>query len=166
MTVVMLTSGRGGTGEAHLSAQQSSPEGEARLPGAHEHPRRPCRPEGPAGQGTDSAVGLIARVHGRRWFERFRTEGRRVSAGDLWCVVVTEPGAEQPHVAYAIGRTVGPAVVRNRIRRRLRVLVHRHAALLAPGYYLIGARPAVASRSFEELNDMMQRVLNRIGEEL
>jgi ribonuclease P protein component len=52
-------------------------------------------------------------------------------------------------VAFAIGRAIGPAVVRNQIRRRLRVLLVETA--LPPGSYLIGARPAIAGRSFAEL---------------
>ncbi|HEX4903303.1 MAG TPA: ribonuclease P protein component [Acidimicrobiales bacterium] len=47
---------------------------------------------------------------------------------------------EQPHVAYAVPRAVGTAVVRNRIRRRLRAMI---ADLgpdegLTPGLYLVG----------------------------
>ena len=33
------------------------------------------------------------------------------------------PGGTDVRVAYAIGRRVGPAVVRNRVRRRLRAAV-------------------------------------------
>jgi len=79
--------------------------------------------------------------------------------------VLDEPSADRPYVAYAIGRVVGPAVIRNRVRRRLRVLVGRHAAQLRPGYYLIGVRPGGAARSFEELNDMVVRLLNRIAQD-
>jgi ribonuclease P protein component len=43
-------------------------------------------------------------------------------------------------VAYAVGRGVGSAVERNRIRRRLRNAVAAHAAELdAGGAYLLGA---------------------------
>ena len=56
-------------------------------------------------------------------------------------------------VAYAIGRPVGGAVVRNRVRRRLRALLVAEASRqpLAPGYYLVGARPGAAGASFAEL---------------
>ena len=37
--------------------------------------------------------------------------------------VVYLPGGNDVRVAYAIGRKVGPAVVRNRVRRRLREAV-------------------------------------------
>ena len=54
-----------------------------------------------------------------------------------------------PWVAYALGRAVGPAVVRNRLRRQLRVLLV--ASSLPPGLYLIGAQAAAAQRSRAEL---------------
>jgi ribonuclease P protein component len=49
-------------------------------------------------------------------------------------------------VAFAIGRRVGPAVVRNRLRRRLRdelVILARDGRLSA-GTYLVGLAPAAA----------------------
>lgn len=149
-------------GEAHLSAQQSPPEDEARLPPSDQHASRPGNSQGPPRQGARPPVGLIARIHGRRAFDRFRTEGRRQSAGDLWCSVIADPTLDGAHVAYTITRSVGPAVVRNRVRRRLRHLVASSAERWAPGWYLIGVRPGAAHRSYEELSEMLQRVLNRI----
>jgi RNase P protein component len=52
-------------------------------------------------------------------------------------------------VAFAIGRAIGPSVVRNRVRRRLRAALSTTA--LPPGFYLVGGRPDVAARSFDEL---------------
>ena len=52
-------------------------------------------------------------------------------------------------MAYALGRAIGPAVVRNRLRRRLRALIA--GTSLPPGLYLIGAQPAAARRSQSEL---------------
>lgn len=150
-------------GEAHIPAQQSAPGEEARLPASHEHPSRARHPEVASAQGPRSPVGLIGRVHGRGAFERFRAEGRRVSAGELWCVVVTDPSDDGVRVAYAIGKPVGPAVVRNRIRRRLRHLISENSAAWPPGSYLIGVRPRAAGSTYEELGQMLQRILNRIS---
>jgi len=63
-------------------------------------------------------------------------------------------------VAFAIGRAVGSAVVRNRLRRRLRMLIS--AEQLPPGRYLIGARPPVTKRTFEELRIEVQALCERI----
>ena len=52
----------------------------------------------------------------------------------------------RPCVAFSIGRRVGPAVVRNRLRRRLRdelAALARDGRLTA-GDYLVGLAPAAA----------------------
>ena len=47
-----------------------------------------------------------------------------------------------PTVGYAIGRPVGGAVVRNRLRRRLRARISSEADRLHPNCaYLVSARP-------------------------
>lgn len=56
-----------------------------------------------------------------------------------------------PRVAYALGRAVGSAVVRNRIRRRLRVIVAARGTNLAPGAYLIAARREALTMPFADL---------------
>ena len=57
--------------------------------------------------------------------------------------------APVPRVAYAVGRRCGGAVVRNRIRRRLRSIVREIE--LAPGDYLLGAGPEAAVLPYDEL---------------
>ena len=65
-----------------------------------------------------------------------------------------------PRVAYAVGRRVGPAVVRNRVRRRLRAaLLARRADLQPGGAYLFGAGPAAATAPFAELDAAMAHLL-------
>jgi len=97
-------------------------------------------------------------------FDRFRTEGRRVRGGALWCSWIADGGAVPPRVAYAIGRTVGSAVVRNRLRRRLRALVHEHARAgrLGPGWYLVGATPAAARLDGPALASMFSQLMSKI----
>ena len=86
-------------------------------------------------------------------FERFRSEGRRFRHGVVWCSWVQDAAGTPPGVAYAIGRPVGGAVVRNRVRRRLRVIVAAEVARapLPAGYYLVGVTPAAATASFHQL---------------
>jgi ribonuclease P protein component len=52
--------------------------------------------------------------------------------------------AEPPRVAFAVGRRVGGAVTRNRLRRRLRVLLRDPSLGLHPGAYLVSAAPGAA----------------------
>ena len=156
----MSGAAQGGLREAHFSTEQPPTGQEARLPGAHEHSRRPRRAEVPAGQGPAPAFGLIWRVRDRHSFRRLGVEGQRCRAGLLWCTYVADPTLTPPRVAFALGRTLGPAVARNRLRRRLRVLLS--SVDLPPGLYLIGARPGAAERSYIELTFDVERLLRRL----
>jgi ribonuclease P protein component len=84
-----------------------------------------------------------------------------VRAGTLWCQWLTHPSERR--VAYAIGRSVGSAVARNRLRRRLRAIVAAHEAALPPGWYLIGATPAAANLSFAALQQTTLELLRRVA---
>lgn len=56
-------------------------------------------------------------------------------------------------MAYAVSKKVGGAVVRNRIRRRLRPLMDQldRDPGLAPGGYLVGVRPDVVDMTTADL---------------
>jgi ribonuclease P protein component len=159
---VKTKSSRSGTGEAHLPAQQSPSRQEARVPSPDEHPCRAGDPEVAPGARPPQAVSLIWTIRDRASFERLRAEGRRVDVGALWCSVVLDPDLRPPRVAFAIGRSFGSAVARNRIRRRLRPILAANAARLAPGLYLIGARPIATGRTHDELATMIDTMLERI----
>ena len=76
--------------------------------------------------------------------------------------VVHLPGTGEVRVAFAIGRKVGPAVVRNRLRRRLRAAARdldRSTGGLPTGAYLIMLRPEAAERSYRELHHDLDRAI-------
>jgi ribonuclease P protein component len=103
---------------------------------------------------------LIWRIRERSGFTRLAVEGQRTRAGVLWCTFVLDPINTPPQVAFALGRALGPAVVRNRIRRRLR---HLLAAAPPPaGMFLIGAQPIAGSRSASELAFDLAKLLDRL----
>lgn len=65
-----------------------------------------------------------------------------------------------PRVAYAIGRGVGPAVRRNRLRRRLRSIVHAERDnLVRGGSYLFGAHSSAGAASFAALEVEVRELL-------
>jgi ribonuclease P protein component len=75
--------------------------------------------------------------------------------------VASTPG-DPPRVAFAIGRSVGNAVTRNRLRRRLRALCHDHRREFAPGHaYLIGARPHAKVSTHHDLDAALRELLER-----
>jgi ribonuclease P protein component len=98
----------------------------------------------------------VWRITERSAFAALRRAGRRSRRGPI---VVTylppdaDRGALPSRVAYAVGRAVGSAVVRNRVRRRLRAIV---ATLdLPPGDYLIRADASAATAPFSVLEQSL-----------
>lgn len=63
-------------------------------------------------------------------------------------------------MAYAVGRRVGGAVRRNRLRRRLRAVMSQYGDNLRSGSYMVGAGPEATSLSFEELRECVARALD------
>jgi ribonuclease P protein component len=104
---------------------------------------------------------LIDRIHGRAAFQRLQREGTRVRSGLLWCTMVPDRTLTTPQVAFAIGRAVGPAVVRNRLRRQLRALLRSRT--LDPGYYLVGVTPGAAGSSFSLLSSTVDDLIARLA---
>lgn len=107
---------------------------------------------------------MIDSIRDRDVFVRLGRDGVRYRRGPLWCRYLPGPeptadcGLERAHVAFAIGRPVGNAVVRNRLRRRLRMIVRDGA--LPNGWWLIGARPEATELTF----DALRRTMLSLGE--
>lgn len=144
--------------EENLSTEQPPAGQEARFQAPHVHSGRPGHHQGATAQGPPSPVGLIWRVERRDTFEALR-HGRRRREGPITVSWVAGDPAEPPRVAYSIGRRVGPAVVRNRVRRRLRMAVREAAPKLRPGAYLIGVRPDAARLPYDQLRATVAKVL-------
>ncbi len=64
-------------------------------------------------------------------------------------------------VAYVIGRRLGTAVTRNRLRRRLRAVMADAASSLPPGAYVVRAGPEAPELDFDELRMAMGRAMER-----
>jgi ribonuclease P protein component len=134
--------------EAHVPAQQPQAQEEARLPWTHADARWPGGREVAPHPRPQAPLGLIRPVRDRATFAAL-ARARRHRRGPVTLRFVTGEGP--PRVAYAIGRPVGGAVVRNRARRRLRAAVGASSDQLAPGAYLFGAGREVVTMPFDEL---------------
>lgn len=119
-----------------------------------------CRPEA----GGDGPPVKVWRVRDRATMLALRRSRQRVRSGPLTVTFVPGDPGTPPQVAYAIGRKAGGAVVRNRLRRRLRAIVAELAPALRPGAYLLGATAEATRLSFEELRavvvDAVQAIPN------
>jgi ribonuclease P protein component len=68
-------------------------------------------------------------------------------------------------VAYSVSKRVGSAVVRNRLRRRLRAAVAAHRRQLRPGTaYLFGAGPEAAGASWADLEAAVADLVERVNQ--
>lgn len=148
-------------GEANLPAQEPQADADARISRPDEYPGWSGGYQESPAEGSSQAHGLIWTVRGRAGFARFATV-RRERRGPLSLAVVPrgEGDHDPPRVAYVVGKRVGGAVVRNRVRRRLRACVRVHRQALQPGAsYLIGASPAAAEASFSDLDSALDQLL-------
>jgi ribonuclease P protein component len=95
-------------------------------------------------------------------FSRVKSDGR-AHRGALLTLGVLETGAAEPaRVGFVTSRRVGGAVVRNRVRRRLREIFRQRQHALTPGVWLVViARPAAAAASYRALEDEWLRLGRR-----
>jgi len=93
------------------------------------------------------------RLRRREQFTAALRAGRRAGRGTVVVHLArTEPALVPARAGFIIPRAVGPAVIRNKIRRRLRHLVRDLLTQLPPGTALVvRALPDAASRSYEQL---------------
>jgi ribonuclease P protein component len=73
------------------------------------------------------------------------------------------PADDRPRAGFVVARSVGPAVTRNRVKRRLRHLVRGQLPALPTGSRLVvRALPPAAAASSEELEDDLRAALHRV----
>lgn len=90
------------------------------------------------------------RIRDRATFEALRRSSARARRGPLSVTYAPVGETPEPRVAYAVGRRVGGAVARNRVRRRLRAAVDQVTGLRS-GAYLLAAGPEALHMGHEEL---------------
>ena len=94
-------------------------------------------------------------------FQRVREEGK-AERGSLLMLGILADASDQLRCGFITSRRIGSAVVRNRVRRRLRDIVRRHQReiLNAPWVVTI-ARPASARASYSALEHEWLRLAKR-----
>jgi ribonuclease P protein component len=110
-----------------------------------------CPPEG-------GPPRVVRRIQDRATFEALRRSDHRARRGPVSVTYASGSPAVETRVAYAVGRRVGGAVVRNRLRRRLRAVVSG-VEDLRPGAYLVAADAGATGLSFGELRTNVGRAM-------
>jgi ribonuclease P protein component len=100
-------------------------------------------------------------------FRRTVSSGRRAGGAALVVHLLDDvPGAGDagPRVGLVVGKAVGNAVVRNRVKRQLRHLVKDHLTHLpASSDLVVRALPPAAGMRGPELGAELARCLQRVG---
>jgi ribonuclease P protein component len=104
---------------------------------------------------------MPGRVTTRRQFAEFATPTGRGQSGILRVVFVEHSNQGSFAVAYAISRKVGNAVVRNRIRRRLRAVMDGLSPAPKSGLYLIKCGNGSGQLPYDELQQHLRAALIR-----
>jgi ribonuclease P protein component len=104
-----------------------------------------------------------ARIRRSSEFKVIATAGRRLSSGSFVMLVGQSPAASQARLGVTVSRKVGNAVVRNRVKRRIREWFRRDGqALVAGRDVVVIARSAAANLSgagaFAELSQTAKGV--------
>jgi len=90
-----------------------------------------------------------------------RAERISASSGALR-VHLAPNGLDHPRLGFAITKSVGGAVVRNTVRRRLRAALQPYAAQLAGYDVVVATGPAAALQPYAELAADLDRCLTRV----
>jgi ribonuclease P protein component len=107
------------------------------------------------------SVGRIQTRAAFRQLQRSRSRGSCGAVRATFVPVDDSVAGVYPLVGYAIGKSCGNAVTRNRLRRRLRVAVWEGAADLPRGTYLVRTDPLAASLSTADLTADLTQALQR-----
>jgi ribonuclease P protein component len=125
--------------------------------GGEQEPNAPqCSPRFPA------AVRLLKRAA----FELVYKEGGRIFSGNLTVFFRRRGEGESgggPRVGFTVGRVLGSAVQRNRIKRRVRESVRQRLALLSgPLDVVINPKRSVLTAKFTQLTGEIERAFSQI----
>jgi ribonuclease P protein component len=161
--------------EADLPAEPARAQAPPRLPGAHGDQRRPPgdrpapRPRAQAAHGLSpdarggrlQLVGLVRRAEFLA-----AAKGPRLHQPAFVLQIGRRPEApERVGIGFTVTKKLGGAVVRNRIRRRLRAAVRAAADALRTGGVdlVIVARQAALGCPFDQLVAQLREAFARIG---
>lgn len=92
-------------------------------------------------------------------FQAVYKQGRKHFSGNMTAFYRENDRPAGPRVGLTVGKVLGGAVVRNRIRRRMRALVRQHLAeLVRPLDLILHPRKSVLTLKFAQLDAEIRQV--------
>ena len=131
------------------------------------HRRRTPRPRSQAADGLTSERGATAprlvMLSSPKDFRAFQGDGA-VRSHPLLVARFLRTDLKTTRIGLSTGKRLGGAVVRNRVRRRLREVLRAMAPAFQPGWdVMIIARPTTVDASHDEMVEVVGRLLRRGG---
>jgi len=133
---------KGMSDEAHLPAQQPRPKAPSRLPHAHGDGRRPQGSECSSRTRPQEAQRLVT-IKKRADFVAANGGRRATTPGFILLVREREDSDQKMRVGFTVTKKIGGAVIRNRMKRRLRALARE----IIPGTGFSGADHVLIGRA-------------------
>lgn len=104
------------------------------------------------------------RLKSRLAFQSVYTHGRSVANLAAVLHALKQEAGAPTRVGFAAGRRLGKAVVRNRVKRRLRECVRLLWPRVRPGYHIVViGRQAAVEMPFPELRQKVEELFERAG---
>ena len=162
--------------EENISAQKAPAFHGARLPQENVHGQRPQGARQPPREGQSKTLRLNGDRHApardmerttslkkNYEFRRLYTRGKSAEGSRL-VLYVRQNRTEGNRLGITVGKKLGKAVVRNRIRRRIREIYRLNEARLARGRDLVVvARSRSVDAKFRELEEEFLRLAGKLG---
>ncbi len=98
------------------------------------------------------------RLQKNKQFQYVYRKGKSFASKDIVLLHARGAGLK---VGFSISRKIGNAVVRNRVKRRLRECFRSYLPLVKPGWYVVVARPGIEQAAFRDLGRGMAYLLKK-----
>jgi ribonuclease P protein component len=122
-------------------------------------------------------IATASRLRKHADYQTVYNNGRRQPGRQILCFFLLRPAAagtpspdlaassasRTPRVGLTVGKAAGNAVVRNRIKRRMRAAIRKHLALLPPAVdVILHPRPSILDLAFPTLEDEVASVFRAV----
>ena len=110
-----------------------------------------------SGPGSRARFSRSSRLLRHADFERVYKQGQRHFAAHMTVFYLRRAQGDAARVGFTVGRVLGGAVDRNRMKRRLREAVRRHLPPGVPVDVVINPKKSLLTAEFTELLDEVSR---------